>query len=304
MDGTRSVSRSARLAAALLTIGLASAGCAQTAAPPVDDSRAELERLRLMLAEREQAVEQLHGKLALLEAGQRQMAERLAESEQRPAHDLARPSCEEQIEVQASRASVHKAAEARPLLRLHGESYETTSVRPRLGGADARELTASYQPPIVSERLAVAPVPSLPTRGALPAPAPEQSAIGESSAAEALYVQALDLVRRREFAAALRELDAFLRTFPADPRAVRALFWRGEVLYARREYASALTAYEDALERDPTGDKAPDTLLRVARCQLRLGAKDRARSTIAELRGKFPNSEAARAAAALDQEDT
>ena len=75
------------------------------------------------------------------------------------------------------------------------------------------------------------------------------------------------------------------------------------MLFAQREYAGALAAYEAALARAPSGDKAADTLLRIARCCLRLGATERARATLSQLEAEFPESEAARLVKQGAQED-
>ena len=298
MGSTRPVRRiRSQPIAALLALGLM-AGCAQApTAAKVDESRVELERMRVMLAEREQTIVQLNGKLALLESRRNELADQLASFEQAQASEVERSERSEaaEREEELARAARRRESEPRPVLRLHGDRVESRS-------SGASEFTSTWQPPVTRERLTVAPVPSLPAVSSEKAPAPLPSA--RSAEAEALYVQALDLVRKRQFAPALRELDAFMRAFPGDVRAVRVLFWRGEVLFAQREYARALTSYEEVLERDPRGDKAADALLRVARCQQRLGALERARSTIVELRARFPESEAARVALQLEQEDT
>ena len=111
-----------------------------------------------------------------------------------------------------------------------------------------------------------------------------------------LYLHALDLLRRRELPEALRELDAFVGASPGDPRIARAQFWRGELLFAEHQFARALSAYEQALLRDSTGDRAAETLLRIARCHRRLGASERARAALLRLRTQFPDSAAARQA--------
>jgi tol-pal system protein YbgF len=116
------------------------------------------------------------------------------------------------------------------------------------------------------------------------------------SGVDDLYAHALDLLRRRELPEALRELDAFVRDAPNDPRIGRAQFWRGELLFAERQFARALLAYEQVLLRDGGSDKAADALLRIARCHRRLGASERARAALLRLRTQFPESAAARQA--------
>lgn len=117
-------------------------------------------------------------------------------------------------------------------------------------------------------------------------------------------MRALDLLRRREFAEALRELEAFVQSFPDDPRSARALFWRGEILFSERSYARALSAFEQVLARAPHGERAADAWLRIARCHMRLGAPALARAAITKLKAEFPESEAARLAEQILQEDS
>jgi tol-pal system protein YbgF len=146
--------------------------------------------------------------------------------------------------------------------------------------------------PQVSERLPVAPLPD--------APGPMRARDSGSSAEKTgdPYLVAIDLVRRRDFGAALDALSVFLRDHPGDERVGRAQFWRGEVLFAQRQYADALSAFESALSREPQGEKAPDSLLKIGLCHKRLGAPERARAAMRQLKTQFPQSHAARLAQA------
>jgi tol-pal system protein YbgF len=290
-----------RGACGLLALLLAS-GCARQVptTTAAHDGR-ELAQLRSELADRDRQIEQLHGKLALLEAGQRDAAERLAQASAEGAarceasFDDVRANEREQVRAEQARTS-----EARPLLKLHGEGTRL-ELAPSSEPRASREFTSTWTPPTTQERLLVAPVPALPS---IATPRGENASRAAPEDTEARYIQALELVRRRDFAAAVRELDAFLRAHPDDVRVARVLYWRGEVLFAQRDYARALASYEQALAREPQGERAPDLLLRVARCQLSLGDRERARDTLSELRARFPGSAAARVALQLEQEDT
>jgi tol-pal system protein YbgF len=264
-----------------------SGGCAHASTrtkgttPPASRS-AEVDALRSQLAERDKRIDQLEGRLSLIEAEQRQ--HRLAlESLQQPPPGIretvriSSPSASDDGLEERPRATVRR--DSRPVLRLYEEP------RANLSEGDAELMPV----PDVQERLPRF-VPSLP--GAQPAAAP----LG----AEQHYRQAIDLVRQRNFDAALISLNDFLVRHADDPRAPRVLFWRGEVLFAQRDYARALGAFETSLAQDPGGEKAPDAWLRVARCHLRLGAKERARAAIERLKAQFPNSDAARLAAQED----
>jgi TolA-binding protein len=190
------------------------------------------------LAERDQLVTQLESRLSLLEAEQRQLRYALAEREAAPVGLRETVRIGDAPGVREERESPRRK-ELRPVLRL----YE-----------NHRMSEAGLEPvPVVSERLPVAPLPV--------APLPESLGLGktrEPAGASDPYLSAIDLVRRRDFPAALAALTSFLRDYPADERVARALFWRGEVLFAQKHYGEALSAFETSLSREPRGEKAPD----------------------------------------------
>jgi tol-pal system protein YbgF len=258
---------------------LASAACAHAApagatsgAESGEDLAAQLAALQQKLDEREQLVTQLESRLSLLEAEQRQLRYALAERETAPVglRETVRIGGHEEPPRESRR-------EQRPVLRLYEER---------------RPSEAALAPiPQVDERLPVAPLPD--ALGMAKAKSDSPQADEEDP-----YLSAIDLVRRRDFPAALAALARFIATHPDDGRIARAEFWRGEVLFAQKSYASALSAFESSLRQEPTGDKAPDSLLKIGLCHKRLGAPDRARAVIRQLKSQFPQSNAARLALA------
>jgi tol-pal system protein YbgF len=236
----------------------------------------ELDLLRHELDERSLLVTQLESRLSLLEAEQRQLRQALAEREASTIGLRETVRIGERGEREP-RTSIRRE-EPRPVLRL-GAGNDRRSVE---------EPVVPLQPvPQVSERLPVAPVPALGSAGAYPPP-PQSDP----------YLEAMDLVRRRDFAAALEKLEVFLAERPGDARATRALFWRGEVLFAQKRYELALSAFEGALSREPRGEKAADALLKIGLCHRRLGQPDKARAALEQLKAQFPDSYAARLAQA------
>ncbi len=266
-------------------------------------AQAELESLRAQLAERDRRLNQLEGRLSLLEASQRELRYALAESAREPLRNTVtlgeRAPVPEAGPRKASKVSPAESAreESRPVLRLYEERSSKVRVDNVGGGegaSDARggRARSPLMPvPEVTERLPVAPVPSL-TSVSSSAPA--------ASDPTEQYKRALDLVRQRAFPQALRVLDDFVLQFGRDPRVAKAMFWRGEVLFAQRDYAAALRAYEASLSKEPRGEKAPDSLLKIGLCHRHLGASQRAREAMRELRTQFPESAAARL---LSEED-
>ncbi len=274
------------LSGSSLSVGCAARqGDTKTAASRVV-TRADIEELRTTLAARDRTVNELENRLALIEAEQRQLRYALAEAGAGPVGiretvrigaDAPRGSAEPPPSFEAE--PERRRPESRPILRLTGERR--------------RENEPLMPIPVVSERLPIAPLPDA-------LPMMSESAVPARLDAPGHYRAAIDLVRQREFAAALASLTDFLVRYPSDARAPKVLFWRGEVLFAQHEYERALEAFESALSREPKGDKAADALLKVGLCHKRLGAPDRARVALERLKSQFPQSDAARLAAQED----
>lgn len=256
-----------------LGLGACAHGAGKVSSRATEDTFArELVALRAQVHERDQLVTQLEGRLSLLEAEQRQLRYALTEREAAPV------GLRETVRIgdrmnDDERPVREPKREARPVLRLYEDK------RPASMGQDLQSV------PVVSERLPVAPLPS-----ALDMPKPG----GDRDS----YLVAIDLLRRRDFVAALAALDAFLARTPGDERVGRALFWRGEALFAQKRYDQALTAFESSLSREPRGEKAADSLLKIGLCHKRLGAPERARDAMIQLKAQFPQSHAARLAQA------
>jgi tol-pal system protein YbgF len=271
---TRSLAHSARIVACGFVLGTsACAEAAPTQSAPgtlsAGDVGAQLNALQTKLTERDQLVTQLESRLSLLEAEQRQLRFALAEREAAPA------GLRETVRIGAHEEREPKRNETRPVLRLYEERRSTSEA----GLAPVPEVT---------ERLPVAPLPE-----SLGLASPRTQNERKDP-----YVSAIDLVRRRDFGAALSALSQFIAAHPEDERVARAQFWRGEVLFAQKSYAAALSAFETALKQEPQGEKAAHSLLKIVLCHKRLGAPERARAAIKQLKAQFPQSNAARLAQA------
>ncbi|MET0286345.1 MAG: tetratricopeptide repeat protein [Polyangiales bacterium] len=284
-------------------LALILSACAHAAPvkPVANPQDAELVRLRAELNARDQEISQLEGRLALAEAGQRQLRAELERAyDAQPEAPVAREGQRDSVRIGRApqpepMRQIAEPQEQRPMLRLHNDRAPARSY----ARSDAPELTSTWTPPVANERLTVAPLPDVPKRAVTPPPPPPQQ-----PRADDLYLRGLDLLRRREFAEAQRELDAFVTSRPQDPRVGKAHFFRAELMYAERDYEHALTAYQQSLGRDPSGDKAPEAMLRSAHCQLALGKRDQARATLEALRSKFPDSEAAHKSVHVMQENS
>ncbi|HEY4068098.1 MAG TPA: tol-pal system protein YbgF [Burkholderiaceae bacterium] len=109
------------------------------------------------------------------------------------------------------------------------------------------------------------------------------------------YEDAMDLLRKSDFAGTATALTAFRRRWPASGYTDSVLFWLGNSQYGTRQYKDAITAFRSLVSGSPDSAKAPEALLAIANCQAELKDIKTARRTIDELLKTYPQSEAAQA---------
>ena len=120
---------------------------------------------------------------------------------------------------------------------------------------------------------------------------PEAPAIPPATPQEA-YDLAYGLILQQDYAGAESAFKDFLGRFQGTPLASNAQYWLGQSFYARGQYKPAADAFLKGYKNFRTGQKAPDSLLKVAMSLSRLGQKDTACSAFAALDTEFPNATA------------
>jgi tol-pal system protein YbgF len=145
------------------------------------------------------------------------------------------------------------------------------------------------------------PAPSSPGFGA-PAAAAAGAAAGAAVAArptgsdEQNYQAAFDLISARKYEEAGAAFQTFLTQFATSPLADNAQYWLAETHYVRGQFAEALPEFRKVLEQYPQSAKLPDALLKVGYCQIELGDRNAARTSLQEVMRQFPDTTAARLA--------
>ena len=104
------------------------------------------------------------------------------------------------------------------------------------------------------------------------------------------YDQAYGLILQQDYAGAEAAYRDYVARFPQSPLASNAHYWLGQSYYARGQYKPAADAFLKGYKSFRTGQKAPDSLLKVAMSLSRLGQKDMACSAFTALDGEFPNA--------------
>ncbi len=136
------------------------------------------------------------------------------------------------------------------------------------------------------------PSGSLPSYGIVDGGGGRPSAL--DPAARRAYDDALQLVYGKKYDAALDAFAAFLVKWPDHPNADNAHYWRGECYFAKGEMARAEEQFAGVIARFPMGNKVPDSLLKLAITQERLGKAAESRASYEKLQREYPRSDAAK----------
>jgi tol-pal system protein YbgF len=143
-----------------------------------------------------------------------------------------------------------------------------------------------------------------PEQPGLQAPAVAGAAAGSAVAAaprptgsdQQNYQAAFDLISARKYPEASAAFETFLQQFPTSPLADNAQYWLAETHYVRGQFDEALPQFRKVLEQYPQSAKLPDALLKVGYCQIELGDRTAARTSLQEVMRQFPDTTAARLA--------
>src|SRR6185295_20399322 len=81
-----------------------------------------------------------------------------------------------------------------------------------------------------------------------------------------------------------------VKAYPNDQLAGNAQYWIGETYFVRGQYKAAADAFLKGYKKYKTGEKAPDTLLKLGMSLRELGQKDAACSSFNELKAKYPTA--------------
>lgn len=164
--------------------------------------------------------------------------------------------------------------ESAPALQPQQPSFGTTTVTPN----QTQALPQGDQ----------APLPPMPGQWSVPGSG--QTAALSPGDPKAAYEEAYGHMMRRDYQAAEAAFKRFLATYPRDELAGNAQYWLGETYYVRGMYKPAADAFLLSYRDYPTGNKAPDSLLRLAMALAQLGERGAACDSLSALNTKFPDA--------------
>jgi tol-pal system protein YbgF len=110
------------------------------------------------------------------------------------------------------------------------------------------------------------------------------------ASAQSLYQQGYGALLQKDYAGAEGAFRELVEAYPNDPLAGDAQYWIGETYYVRGQYKNAADAFLSGYKKYKSGQKAPDTLLKLGMSLAELGQKEAACSTFDELKAKFPKA--------------
>lgn len=129
-----------------------------------------------------------------------------------------------------------------------------------------------------------------------PGPNPSDGNGSASGAEQTAYDQAIEVFRRGDYSAAAQAMSAFIQQYPGSSLIPSAQFYWGSSLYATKEYRSAIQRLESMVSAAPRHPRAADALLVIAGCQIELGDRSAARTTLQRITRDYADTPAANTA--------
>ncbi len=125
-----------------------------------------------------------------------------------------------------------------------------------------------------------------PNGGAITSGTPQPS--GAPANAAQAYDKAFSYLQQSNYTDAQAAFTSFLSTYAKHPLAANAQYWLGETYYAQTQYSTAAKTFAKAFQDHPTGQKAPDSLLKLAMTLDKMNKRADACLTLSELTKRFP----------------
>ena len=180
----------------------------------------------------------------------------------------------------------------------HGRSaaapgQPTPALSAGTGGVSPSPPTPPQAPPPPGLLVGPQPVAPAPAPVLTPPPAAPTAAVKlpEGSAKEQ-YDYAYGLLRRASFPEAEQAFQEFIKRNPKSDLLSNAWYWLGESHYVRKQLDAAARSYAQGYKEFPEGNKAGDTLFKLAVTMRGLNNKQLACDAFEEYLRKFPKAEA------------
>ena len=98
-----------------------------------------------------------------------------------------------------------------------------------------------------------------------------------------------EYIRQGDYVKAETALKTFVESFQEDALVGPGYYYLGELYYIQKKFKEALSIFAEGYKAQPEGNKAPDSLLKMAQCFNALGQSKEACATLAKLLKGFKN---------------
>lgn len=257
-----------------------------------------LERLEARMLTGDPAAEALTSRMDAIETGNRNMTgevERLRfERDNLRAEVIALAEDVRVLQEQATQFNIH--LDAVELVSQQGGGVRSYAPR-TYGGEPANGNTVASEQPYVSPNQPSA-IPggppsfnqvTVPFQGNQPTTLPNAIQSGQNDIA-ALPSEGRTKLAEGDFSGAQSLFQQYLTLAPDAPDAGEVNFWLGETYFVKGGYADAADAYINSMRKDRDGERAPDSMIRLAMSLRELGNKDQACQTLDSFPSQYPNA--------------
>jgi len=107
---------------------------------------------------------------------------------------------------------------------------------------------------------------------------------------QALYSEALQLLRSENYDAAEKSFRAFLDKFSDNSLAANARYWLGETYYVRGDFGNAARVFLEGYEKGADSPKGSSSLLKLGMSLANLGQKDEACAVFREFSSQYTDA--------------
>ncbi|MBI3706483.1 MAG: tol-pal system protein YbgF [Proteobacteria bacterium] len=132
------------------------------------------------------------------------------------------------------------------------------------------------------------PAGQIPQSPAAPVALPQGSPDAQYKFAYDLLVKAQQ--GQSDFSEPEQAFRAFVAANPNHRLTGNAQYWLGETYYVRRDFQNAARAFAEGVQKYPTGEKAPDNLLKLGMSLGQLNQKANACGALVEVDRRYPNA--------------
>ncbi len=112
-----------------------------------------------------------------------------------------------------------------------------------------------------------------------------------AGSADALYEDAFSDISGQKYDTAAEKFQQFMTEYPTHPLASNAQYWLAETFFARGDFKQSAKLFAQGYQDYPQGTKAAASLLKLGMSLSRLGKKDDACLSFAQLKKEFPGGQ-------------